>query len=322
MFLPRLLAGVLLTIAFALPAFSQQAFPAREIHFIVPWDGGGANDLAARHLQDILAADRILVVVENAAGANGTIGLSKVANATPNGYTVGMGTSSTISAMVNKVTTLQNKQFESIARISTDPFLLYVNTSSPNATLEKFMDNMKANPAKVSIGIAGTYTVPHMLIEMASRAAKTTYVHIPYSGSSKVIVSMLGEHIDAAILKASDGKAMADAGKIKPIGAFDRQRLSAYPDVPTFAEKGYDVFPFGNIVQMSYVVAPAGLPEPVKQRLIAIFSKAIQSPKFKAFAAENSFLADDLTGKQLDTEAQAIQAAMDKVMPTFFKSDK
>lgn len=310
-----LIRKVFLASCLAIPMALQAAqdFPAREIRFIVPWNAGGSNDIAARALQQIAAEDGVNLIVENAPGATGAIGLTRVANAAPDGYTVGMGTSSTLAQIAQNMTQLRNEQFTHIARVSTDPLMLLVPKGGPADNIDAFIDYMKRNPGKVSIGTPGTNNLNHIFAEMTARAAGVDYVNVPYPGGSRVIADLAGKQIDAAVLKPSESRGQIDAGHVVPIAVFDRQRLDVLPDVPTFNEKGHDAFPFGPLVQMAYVVAPAGLPEPVRQRLVEIFGKAIQSQKFKDFAQKNGFVVDDLTGQALEREVQAVQQTLNEV---------
>jgi tripartite-type tricarboxylate transporter receptor subunit TctC len=320
MSLLRKMAGALACACAVSTAFAANgAFPDRSIRFIIPWNAGGSNDIAARQLQQIIAEQQgVTVVVENAPGATGAIGLGKVAAAPPDGYVVGMGTSSTLAQIAQNLTPLRNEQFAHIARVSTDPLVLLVPKDGP-ADLNAFLAEMKRNPGKVSIGTPGTNNLNHIFAEMTARAAGVGYVNVPYPGGSRVIADLAGKQIQAAVLKPSESKGQIDAGYVRPIGVFANERLEVFPDVPTFKEKGYDVFPYGPLVQMAYVVAPAGIPADVQARLIEIFGKAIQSEKFKTFAQQNGFLVDNLTGTALDKEVRDVQTTLNSVATKVFK---
>jgi len=317
--LTRLLGSVLLACALPLAAAHAASFPDHPIRFIVPWNAGGSNDIAARELQQLLSADGITLIVENQPGATGAIGLAKVAASPADGYILGMGTSSTLAQIAQNLTPLRNEQFTHIARVSTDPLILLVPANGPAKTLDEFLALMKKNPGKISIGTPGTNNLNHIFAEMTARSAGVAYVNVPYTGGSRVITDLAGKQIDAAVLKPSESKAQIDAKFVRPIGVFANERLALYPDVPTFKEKGYDVFPYGPLVQMAYVVAPAGLPAPERKRLIDAFHKAIQSQKFKDFAAQNGFLVDDLTGDALDKEVRDVQTTLNSVATKVFK---
>ncbi|RAI42914.1 ABC transporter substrate-binding protein [Rhodoplanes roseus] len=276
----------------------------------------------ARQLQPLLKEQGIGIIIENIVGANGAIGLRRVAGADPDGYTLGMGTSSTLAAIAQGKAQLKNEQFAHLVRVSTDPLLLEVPGKSPHQPLDAFLANMKKNPGKVSIGTPGTYNVNHIFAAMTARAAGVGYVNVPYTGGSKVIADLLGGHLEAGVLKPSESIGQIQEGLVKPIGVFADKRLEQFPDIPTFKEKGYDVFPYGPVVQMAYVVGPAGLPPAIRERITAAFRKAIQDPRFKTFAKENSFLVDDLTGDALTKEVEAVTASLREVGTQVFKDQQ
>jgi tripartite-type tricarboxylate transporter receptor subunit TctC len=134
-----------------------------------------------------------------------------------------------------------------------------------------------------------------------------------------VVADLLGQHVEAGVLKPSETIGQIQENLLKPIGVFANERLEMLPDVPTFKEKGFDVFPYGPVVQMAYVVGPANLPEDVREKLIGAFRAAILDPRFKDFAKKNAFLVDDLTGealaKEVDSVASAIGTVASKVFP-------
>jgi tripartite-type tricarboxylate transporter receptor subunit TctC len=314
----NLALGVL---AGAAPA-AAETFPAREIRFVVPWNAGGANDIMARALANIAAEDDVRIIVENVPGATGSIGMTKVATADPDGYTIGMGTSSTLALIAQKLTPLRNEQFVPIARVSTDPLVLLVPSGSPHDSLESFARHVKSNDGKVSIGTPGTNNLNHIFSVMTGRAVGAEVITVPYTGGSKVITDLAGKQIEGAVLKPSESKGQIDAGMVKPIGVFANERLKVYPDVPTFKEKGFDVFPYGPLKQMAYIVAPAGTPAPIRDKLIAIFSKAIQSPKFRKLGEESGFVIDDLTGDPLSREIDDVQKSLNEVAGKVFVAEK
>ena len=316
------LLGTLGVLAAFVPAWAADPFPSREIRFIVPWNAGGSNDIAARALAQLAAEQGVRVVVENVPGATGSIGLAKVANAEPDGYMIGMGTSSTLSLIAQNLTTLRNDQFAPIARVTVDPLILLVPANGPATTLESFITLLKKNPGKISVGTPGSNNLNHIFAVMAGRAAGVDVIAVPYSGGSKVVADLAGKQLDAAVLKPSESKALIDGGLVKPIGVFANERLRALPDVPTFKEKGFDVFPYGPLVQMAYIVVPVATPQPVRERLIAIFGKAIQSKKFKSSAEDGGAVVDDLTGVALEREINNVQKSLNEVGKKVFVAEK
>lgn len=301
-------------------ALAQSTFPAREITFIVPWNAGGSNDILARGLQPLLKDRGMTMIVENQPGATGTIGMRRVATANPDGYTLGMGTSSTLAYMAEGKTPLKSGQFTHIARVSIDPLMLLVPGSSPHQTLDDFLAHMKKNPGSVSIGTPGNYNLNHIFASMTARAAGVAYINAPYTGGAKVITDLAGGQIQAAVLKPAESLGQLQQGLVRALGVFADERLRQFPDVPTFKERGYDVFPFGPVVQMAYVVAPAKLPPEVRTKLIDGFSAAIGDQRFKDFAERNAFLVAPLTGDALTAEVDRVEQSIKVVAEKVFKS--
>jgi tripartite-type tricarboxylate transporter receptor subunit TctC len=233
-----------------------------------------------------------------------------------------MGTSSTLSLIAQGLTPLRNEQFAPIARVTVDPLILLVPAKSEYGTLESFLAHVKQNPGKVSIGIPGTNNLNHIFAVMTGRAAGVDTLPVPYTGGSKVIADLAGRQIEAGVLKPSESKAQIDGGLVKPIAVFGNERIKSMPDVPTFKEKGYNVFPYGPVVQMAYIVAPAATPPAIREKLIAIFSKGIQSAKFKASSEAGGAVVDNLTGAALNNEINNVQKSLNEVGKKVFVADK
>ena len=178
----RLAAGLIGAVAVlcaSAPAWAADPFPVKEIRFIVPWNAGGSNDIAARALAQLAAEQGVRVIVENVPGATGSIGLTKVANAEPDGYTIGMGTSSTLALIAQNLTPLRNEQFAPIARVTIDPLILLVPSSGPATSLESFIALLKKNPGKLSMGTPGSNNLNHIFGVMAGRAAGVEVINVP-----------------------------------------------------------------------------------------------------------------------------------------------
>jgi tripartite-type tricarboxylate transporter receptor subunit TctC len=298
-------ASVLVCLFAALHAtanYAQPAYPQRDITFVVPWNAGGSNDIAARALDPILREQGIKIVIENVVGATGVIGMRRVASAPPDGYTLGMGTSSTLALIAQNKAPLKNADFTHIARVSTDPLMLLVSSKAPQKSLEDFIGHMKGNPDKVTIGTPGNYNLNHIFASMTARAAGVNFVNVPYTGGSKVVADLLGQHVDSGVLKPSETLGQIQEDLLKPLGVFANNRLEMFPDVPTFKDKGYDVFPYGPVVQMA-------------------FRAAILDPRFKEFAKKNAFLVDDMTGDALTKEVDNVAAALGTVAAQVFPKE-
>lgn len=312
----------ILAILMALDPALAADFPTKEIKLIVPWNVGGSNDISARLISKILADEGITVVVDNVAGATGTIGMTKVANAEPDGYTIGMGTSSTLAMIAQGLTPLKNEQFAPIARVTTDQLLLLVPKDGPAKDLNSFEAMVKKNPGKISIGTPGSNNLNHIFAVMTGNVVDSSIITVPYTGGSKVIIDLAGKQIDAAVLKPSESKAQIDSNMVMPLGVFANERIKSMPNIPTFKEKGYNVFPYGPLVQMAYLAAPAKTPPEIQEKLIAIFNQAIQDPRFKAASEDGGAKVDSLTGKALGNEIVAVTNTLAVVGKKVFTEKK
>jgi tripartite-type tricarboxylate transporter receptor subunit TctC len=312
------LAGLALLGA-APQAFSQSDYPQREVRWVIPWNAGGSNDIMARILQPLLEKEGVKVVIENVPGGTGAIGMGQVATAKPDGYTIGNGTSSTLAIIAQKKAPLTDDQFTHIIRVSIDPLILLVPGNSKHDTLEKFIAHMKENSGKVTIATPGTNNLNHLFAAMTARGAGVDYRHVPYPGGSRVVAEMMGNQVEAGVLKPSETIEQIKSGDLKPLAVFGDKRLEVLPDVPTFAEKGVDVFPYGPVVQMAYIDGPAGLDPAVRKKLADAFAAAIKSPEFQKFSEENGFITDPIAGEELDKEIADISKAIAEVAGQVFK---
>jgi tripartite-type tricarboxylate transporter receptor subunit TctC len=314
--------GFVLGIYVAIGSAMAAEFPSKEIRLVVPWNVGGSNDISARLISKILADEGITVVVDNVAGATGTIGMTKVAAAKPDGYTIGMGTSSTLAMIAQGLTPLKNEQFAPIARVTTDQLLLLVPKDGPAKDLNSFEAMVKKNPGKISIGTPGSNNLNHIFAVMTGNVVDSSIITVPYTGGTKVIVDLAGKQIDAAVLKPSESKAQIDSNMVMPLGVFANERIKSMPNIPTFKERGYNVFPYGPLVQMAYLAAPSKTPPEIQEKLIAIFNKAIQDPRFKAASEDGGARVDSLTGKALGNEIVAVTNTLAVVGKKVFTEKK
>lgn len=322
----RHISCIALAAAMALGATSFTAaqadeYPTREVRWIIPWNPGGSNDIMARILQPILEEEGLPVVIENVPGGTGAIGMGQVATAAPDGYTVGMGTSSTMAIIAQGQAPLRDEQFTHIVRVSIDPLILVVPGDSPHETLSEFIEHMREHPGEVTIATPGANNLNHIFAAMTARGADVDYRHVPYPGGSRVVAELMGNQVDAGVLKPSETMEQIGAGDLRAIGVFQEDRLDVLSDVPTFAEEGIDVFPYGPVVQMAYLDAPAGLDPQVREKLTRAFENALTSERFLTFAEENGFQVDAISGEELEAEIEAISAAIAEVAGQVFEDD-
>lgn len=256
-----------------------QAYPSRVINFVVPWPAGSTSDVVMRELTRI-ASQQLgqPIAVENKAGASGMIGVGFIANAKPDGYTIGQ-----IPLSVTRFTQLGTlkvdplKDLSLIAQVAGLTFGIVVRPDSPFKTMKDLLAYAKANPGKLTYGSAGIGNQTHIGVEMIEMATGVKFTHVPYKGGNEATQGLLGGHVD--MLSDSSGWApLVLQGKLRLLCVWGNKRLKRFPDVPTMSELGYDI----HINAPGGVAGPAGIPAEALQKLVAAFKVATQSAEFQA----------------------------------------
>jgi tripartite-type tricarboxylate transporter receptor subunit TctC len=267
----------------AVPALAQtDKYPSRTVSLIVPYPPGGATDVLARVMAEKLTT--ILgqnVIVENKAGAGGNLGAAAAAKAKPDGYTLLMGavTAHSISMTLAPDTAGYNieRDFAPITMVGAVPLMLVVNPKLPATTLAEFIALAKAKPNGLTVASAGNGTTQHLGLELFKLMTQTQMVHVPYKGSGPAITDVIGGQVDATFETGPAALAQVRAGRLKVIATATRQR--SLPDTPTVSEAGLP----GYEVAATYgVLAPAGTPKPIVDRLNAEIGKILAMPDVQA----------------------------------------
>ena len=275
-----------LSAAVCLPHVSTSSWSqisgAKPLRLVVPFPPGGATDVTARAIAEPLG--RILgmpVIVENRAGAGGSIGMAEVAKSAPDGQTLGIATLSTHGvnpAVYKKLPYDPIKDFVPITEIVKAPGVLVVNPAVPAQNLAEFIAYLKANPGKITYASPGNGTIGHMWAELFKSTTNTFMVHIPYRGAGPALNDLLGGQVMVYFDQVASSLAQIQAGKLRAGAVSWPKRLDVLPNVPTFAEASL----FSNNDPSWFgLVAPAGTPEPLVQRIQEAVFKAVNEPAVK-----------------------------------------
>ena len=258
---------------------AAQSYPAKPVKIMVPAQPGGGLDLIGRTIADQLsrAFDQSFIV-ENSAGAGGTIASMSTARAAPDGYTLMVGYVGThgTNPAVRKLPYDAIKDFTPIAMVGGTPNLLVVHPGVPAADLKSFIDYAKSNPKKLNYGTGGIGLLNHLALEQFRAAAgleEAVYAH--YRGIGPAIADMLGGQIQVLMPGLAAALPHIRAGKLKPLAITGLQRHPLMPDLPTFDEAGFKGF---DGVQWYGIVGPAKLPAEITRKLNAEINRAIGSP--------------------------------------------
>ena len=283
-------AGATIALAAGGQACAEQNYPDRPIRLIVPFPPGGPIDTMARLVAQELSARVGQVVVENRGGGGSTIGTKSVANAEPDGYTLMFGSSGSLAvapALYSSLGIDPRKAFAPIASVALLPHVLVENNDVPAKTVGEFVAYAKANPGRLNFG-AGLGTPPHLLSTLFKTEAKIDVVYVPYTGSAQSINDLLGDRTQFTIDGLVTLLPLIQAGKLRALAVARAERWPALPAVPTLAESGYPDF---VIDAWTGVVAPAGTPREIIDKLNAAINDALRSPAAQASLAKFSAIA-------------------------------
>jgi tripartite-type tricarboxylate transporter receptor subunit TctC len=252
----------------AWPAAHAQAFPARQIRYIVPVAAGGGSDLVGRTVTErwgkLLGQS---FVVENIGGGGGSIACQTTARAAPDGYTLLQGyvaTHGTSPATRSKLPYDAIKDFTPVGMIGATPNVLVVNAALPVQTVDQFVAYLKQNPGRISYGSAGQGSLTHLTMELFKQAANVFAVHIPYRGIAPAFNDLLGAQTQAMFPGLAAALPHIRSGRVRPLAVTGATRHPLLKDVPTMVEAGFKGF---DSLQWYGVVGPAGLPAPVLKTL-------------------------------------------------------
>nr|WP_283254177.1 tripartite tricarboxylate transporter substrate binding protein [Ramlibacter paludis] len=264
-----------------------EAWPDKPIRFIVPYTPGGGTDTVTRHIADRIAQDsKWAFLVDNKPGGGGNIGLDIVAKAKPDGYTIGMGQTANIAinpAALPKMPFDPAKDLVPVALVAEVPMVLVVPANSPLKSLADLVKAAKAKPGGMNQALAATGTVGHLAGEMLGRKAGFKVMNIPYKGAAPALAEMIGGQTDFMFATPQAVMGLLAGGKLRALAITSSKRVPALGSVPTVAEQGYPGF---EATDWKVIVAPAGTPTDVIQRLNAATAKALAEPGLVAKLAE------------------------------------
>lgn len=273
------LSSIVVALFAWLPAFAQAAeYPTQAVRIVVPFAPGGGTDLAARAIAERLTASLGKpVLVENRPGGNSVIASRIVATAPADGHTLLLTTD--IHA-INAAYALQLpydslKDFSFVAQLTTSPLMLVAHPSTGIRTVADLVRQAKAAPGRLSFASLGPSSPHYLGFEWFERMAGIEVVDVPYKGGGQALADTLGGQVDLSLVVAGNGIRQARAGKLLAVAVTSPRRTSIAPDVPTIAESGYPEF---ALVNWYAILAPAGTPTAIVERLNVEIGRALRDP--------------------------------------------
>jgi len=261
---------------------SAQPYPTKPIKLVAPSTPGDAPDVIARLVADKLStALGQQVVVENRPGAGGVVGSDYVAKAAPDGYTLIMGNAGSHginAAVYSKLPYDIQRDFAPVSQVAVAPNVMVINPSVPASTLAEFIAYAKANPGKLSYASGGNGSSAHMSMELFKSMSGIDIQHVPYKGSSPALTDVVSGQVVAFIGNMPPTVPLIKAGKLRAIAVTTKSRSALMPELPTITEAGLPGF---ETVAWFGVLAPAGTPPEVVNRLSAEIAKIAKSPEIR-----------------------------------------
>ena len=280
MIFARLIVSAVMAVAAAATAHAQP-YPNKPIKLVVGFPAGGATDTTARLIaQRMQSALGQTIVVENVAGAGGSIAAKQVATAAADGYTLMMTTTSAFGTQprLYKLDYDPVKAFVPVATLVVDKSVLVVGPSWPVKTVQEMVAQAKASPGKFNYGSA-IGIGPHFVFELFKRKAGVNIVHVPYRGGGPMIADPIGGQIHATVNGKSVLRQHIASGKVRALGVSAAKRWDDMKDVPTLMEAGFLDAPYDTLFG---IVAPAGVPAPIVARLNAVINEGLRSAEMRA----------------------------------------
>ena len=277
------MAGLALLVVTAVPAGAQD-YPSRLVRFVVPQAPGGATDVFARALGQRLSARwGQQVVVENRAGAAGTLGTDFVAKSPPDGYTLLVtyaGSQAINQSLYPKLPFDSVKDFQTVATLAVTPFFLIVNSNVPAKDLRQFIALARKKPDSITYASSGNGSVNHLLGEMLKLETGIRMLHVPYKGVAQLITDVMSGQVDAGFASVPSVIQHVNSGRVRALAVTSAKRISVAPAVATIAESGvprFDVNPWWGIL------APAGTDTKIVRKINADVAEILKTAEMQAF---------------------------------------
>ena len=293
------------------PLGAESDYPSRPIEFIIPFPPGGPADTAARIVQPKLsAALGVPIVLVNKAGGGGALGADYVAKSKPDGYTVFAATNApmTIVTAIQPDVSYRPSDFAPIGSSMADLGVIVARAGSPWKTLEEFVDYARKNQGKLSYGSAGLGTVSFFMVELFKASYGLDITHVPFQGGGPVKNAIMGGHVTIASSGLNSFAPLIKSGDLIPLATSAPKRVSAFPDVPTLAEKG---FPEASLNIWMALFVPAKTPREVVAKLAKALEKTMKEPSVVAAAEKAGMVVDyrgpTATAKLVETEHEAVK---------------
>lgn len=312
----RVLAASLAAASLLAPAAAQaQKYPARPVEVVVPYAPGGGTDNLMRMITGIIDENKwspVPLNVNNRAGGSGAVGFNYIINKKGDANTIGGATPMIVSGKIEgRVPGNHRDGFTVLMIVAIDELMLSVRSESPFKTVDDFVKAARAKPGMLTVGGTATFSEDHIFTYLFEQAAGIKVKYVPFNSGGEVTTALMGGHIDAAAMNPNEVQAQVEAGKAKNLAVAAKKRLKDAPDVPTFAERGYEFY----WEQMRGVVGPANMPAEAVKWWQDTLRKVVGTKKWQEqYIKRNLLTPTDWTGEEANKYLDGLNGKYEKAL--------
>ena len=276
------LGVVFLTMGLLSPSFADPSYPTKPVQIVVPYPPGGLTDILTRAVAERLS--KIWpqpVITMNRPGANGGIATGSVAKATPDGYTLLFGTDATLATNLSLYPNVPYdpvKDFAPITLLGSYQLMLVVNEDMPAKNFTEFVEYARRQQPPLNYGSVGIGSAHHLSMEVLKSMANINLVHVPYRGGAPATLAIVAREIPVMFNGPASIKDQVESRRLRVLAVTGKSRSPSFPDAPTIAESGYPTF---NVVNWYGLLAPAGTPPDIVEKIRADVAKVMAQPEFR-----------------------------------------
>ncbi|HZM34429.1 MAG TPA: tripartite tricarboxylate transporter substrate binding protein [Burkholderiales bacterium] len=297
------------------PAAAQAQYPAKPVEVVVPYAPGGGTDNLMRMITGIIDENKwspVPLNVNNRAGGSGAIGYNYLINKKGDPHVIAGATPMIVSGKIEGRLPGNHRDAMTILMIvAIDELMLSVRNESPFKSIDDFVKAARAKPGGLTVGGTATFTEDHIFTHLFEQAAKINVKYVPFNSGGEVTTALLGGHIDAAVENPNEVVAQVEAGKARNLAVAAKKRLADAPDVPTFAERGYEFY----WEQMRGVVGPANMDPAAVKWWQETLKKVVATEKWKTqYIKRNLLTPTDWTGEEANKYLDSLNAKYDKAL--------
>jgi len=308
-----MIAAVLLAVSLA--SFAQQKYPSRVVEVVVPYAPGGGTDNLMRMITGIIDENKwspVPLNVNNRAGGSGAIGYNYLINKKGDSYVIAGATPLVVSGKIEgRLPGNHRDAMTTLMIVAIDELMISVRDESPYKTIEDFVNAARARPSGLTVGGTATFTEDHIFTHLLEQAAKIKVKYVPFNSGGEVTAALMGGHIDAAVENPNEIVSQIEAKKARNLAVAAKKRLTDAPEVPTFAEKGYEFY----WEQMRGVVGPANMDPQAVKWWVDTLKKVTDTRKWKEqYIKKNLLTPTQWTGEEANKYLDSLNGKYEKAL--------